>query len=121
MLKDRVALGVVFAWFFLGGIAHFVFTDAQMRIVPGWVPWPREVVWISGVLELAGAIGLLLPRTRRWAAWGLFALTIAVTPANVYMLQHAELFPKVPYWALVARLPLQLVLLAVIWRVARRA
>jgi uncharacterized membrane protein len=115
------ALAFVFLWFLLGGIAHFAFTDTEMRIVPPGLPWPRAIVWISGACELAGAAGLLHARTRRWAAWGLFALTIAVTPANVYMLQHAEQFPSVPAWMLVARLPLQVLLLVLIARVALRA
>jgi uncharacterized membrane protein len=111
----------VFAWFFLGGIAHFAFTQAEMRIVPPWVPAPRLAVLVSGAFELAGALALLWPRWRAGAAWGLLALTLAVTPANVYMLQHAESFAAVPHWALVARLPLQLLLLALIWRVAAHA
>lgn len=116
-----VALVFVFLWFSLGGVAHFVFTQAEMRVVPPWVPWPRAAVLVSGVLELLGAAGLLWPRTRRFAAWGLFALTLAVTPAHVYMLQQPELFASVPYWALVARLPLQVALLALIAWVALRA
>jgi uncharacterized membrane protein len=115
------ALGFIFLWFFVGGLAHFVFTQAQMRIVPTWVPWPRAAVLASGVLELLGAVGLLVPAWRRVAAWSLFALTLAVTPANVFMLQQAHEFPDVPYWALVARLPLQVVLLVVIAWVARRS
>lgn len=115
----RAALVIVFLWFAIGGVAHFVFTEAQMRIVPPWIPWPRAAVLASGALELFGAAGLLLPSTRRAAAWGLFALTLAVTPANVYMLEQASAFAAVPYWALVLRLPLQLVLLALIWKVAR--
>ena len=109
----RLGLGVVFLWFLIGGIAHFAFTATEMRIVPPYIPWPREVVWLSGVFELLGAVGLLWPPTRRWAGWGLFALTIAVTPAHIYMLQEPQLF-AVPYWALVLRLPLQTALLALI-------
>lgn len=115
----RAALVFVFTWFLLGGLAHFAFTQAEMRIVPPWIPSPRAVVLVTGLLELAGAAGLLVRRTRAAAAWGLFALTIAVTPANIYMLQQAESFPGVPYLALVLRLPLQVVLLALIWRVGR--
>jgi uncharacterized membrane protein len=115
---DRIALVFVFLWFLLGGIAHFAFTATEMRIVPDWIPWPRATVLASGVLELAGAGGLLVARLRRWAAWGLVALTVAVTPANIYMLQHADRFPGVPVIALVLRLPLQLLLLWAIWRVA---
>lgn len=100
-------------WFAVGGVAHFVATDAEMRIVPPWVPWPREVVWISGGFELLGACGLLFARSRRAAGCGLFALTLLVTPAHIYMLQRPELF-DVPYWALVLRLPLQVALLALI-------
>lgn len=108
------ALVFVFLWFFLGGIAHFAATDLETAIVPPSLPSPRAIVLLSGVLELAGAAGLLSRRTRPWAGWLLCLLTVAVTPANVYMLQTAERWP-VPYWALVLRLPLQLVLLALIW------
>ena len=116
----RAALAFVFLWFFIGGIAHFVFTEAEMRIVPPYIPWPRGAVLLSGVLELLGAFGLLWRPTRRAAAWGLFALTLAVTPAHIYMLQQPGLFPAVPYWALVLRLPLQVALLALIAWIALR-
>ena len=111
---EQLGLGFVFLWFLIGGVAHFVATSLEIRIVPPFVPWPHAVVLISGVFELLGALGVILPSTRRAAGVGLFALTIAVTPANLYMLQHAELF-AVPVWALVLRLPLQLALLALIW------
>lgn len=114
-------LVLVFLWFFLGGIAHFAFTETEMRIVPPWMPWPREAVLISGVFELLGAAGLLWWRTRRSALWGLWVLTIAVTPAHIYMLQQPQLFPSVPFWALVLRLPLQAALLALIAWLALRA
>lgn len=116
----RAAVAFVFLWFFLGGIAHFVFTEAEMRIVPPYIPWPRGAVLVSGGFELLGAVALLWPPTRRAAAWGLFALTLAVTPAHFYMLQQPELFPSVPYWALVLRLPLQVALLALIAWIASR-
>ena len=118
----RAGLTVIFLWFFLGGIAHFVFTQAEMRIVPPWFPWPRAAVLASGVFELLGAIALLWPASRRVALWGLFALTLAVTPAHIYMLQEPGLFPTVPMWALVLRLPLQAVLLALMaWLALRPA
>ena len=117
----RAAVAFVFLWFFIGGIAHFAFTEAEMRIVPPYIPWPRGAVLVSGVFELLGAVGLLWPATRRPAAWGLFALTLAVTPAHIYMLQQPELFSSVPYWALVLRLPLQVALLALIAWIALRS
>lgn len=107
-------VGFVFLWFFIGGIAHFVATETEMRIVPPWIPWPRAAVLVSGAFELLGAAGLLWRPTRRSAGIGLFLLTIAVTPCHIYMLQRPELFPVVPLWALWLRLPIQLALLAMI-------
>jgi uncharacterized membrane protein len=111
----RVGLTFVFLWFAIGGYFHFAATATEMQIMPTYIPWPRAAVLISGVFEWLGALGILIPATRRAAGIGLFILTIAVTPANVYMLQHEELF-KVPHWFLVARLPFQVLLLAlIIW------
>ena len=104
----------MFLWFFIGGIAHFASTATEMRIVPPSIPWPRATVLVSGGFELLGAFGLLSRRTRPAAGAGLFLLTLAVTPANVYMLQRPELFP-IAYWLLVARLPFQAALL---WLIA---
>jgi uncharacterized membrane protein len=108
-----MGLGFVFLWFAIGGVAHFAATTTEMRIVPPYIPWPRAVVLVSGVCELLGAAGLLYPPTRRAAGVGLFVLTIAVSPAHIYMLQRPELF-AVPYWALILRLPLQAALLVLI-------
>jgi len=115
MSRWRVTgLVFVFLWFAIGGVAHFVATEAEMRIVPPYIPWPRAAVLVSGVFELLGAAGLLWQPTRRAAGIGLFLLTVAVTPAHFYMLQRPELFASVPYWALVVRLPVQVALLALI-------
>ena len=115
--EDRrrwLGLGVVFLWFAIGGVAHFVATDLEMTIVPPLVPWPRLVVWVTGGFELLGAAGLLYAPARRSAGLGLFALTLAVTPAHFYMLLRPEDF-AVPYWALLLRLPVQAGLL---WLIA---
>lgn len=90
-------------------------------MVPPGLPWPLTIVYVSGVFELLGAGGLLIRRLRRLAAWGLFALTIAVTPANVYMWQTPALFSSIPQWILGWRLILQLGLLTTIAFIAIRA
>jgi uncharacterized membrane protein len=109
-----VGLTIVFLWFFIGGIAHFVATEAEMRIVPPYVPWPRAAVLVSGVFELLGAAGLLRRPTRRAAGIGLFLLTLAVTPCHLYMLKRPDLFATILEWALWLRLPVQIVLLGLI-------
>lgn len=112
-------MAFVSLWFLLGGIAHFVATDSEMRGVPPYIPWPRAAVLVSGAFELLGAIGVLWRPTRRAAGIGLLVLTIAVTPVHVYMLQRPELF-DLPYWALLLRLPVQAALLALIaWSAVR--
>jgi uncharacterized membrane protein len=67
------------------GVLHFVKPEVYLRIVPPYIPWHVWVVRVSGGLEIAGGLGLLISATRRAAAWGLIALLIAVFPANVYM------------------------------------
>jgi len=88
-------LVVVFLWFLLGGAGHFLHAYFFISIVPPYIPWPHTVVYASGVFELLGAAGLLLPVWRRAAGIGLFALTIAVTPANLNMALHPAQFSEI--------------------------
>lgn len=78
--RVRVAVAGVFL---LASSLHFVATETEMRLIPEWMPQHRALVYLSGVAEIAGAVGLLIPRTRRVAAWGLALLLIAVFPANI--------------------------------------
>ncbi len=115
-MKMRYAgLVVVFIWFFAGGIGHFVLTDTFVRIVPPYIPFPRAAVYLSGAAELLGALALLSLRTRALAGVFLVALTLCVTPANVYMWMHPELFPGFSPTVLALRLVVQVLLLACIW------
>lgn len=97
------------------GTLHFVRPRPFVRIVPKYLPAPLALVYISGFFEILGGLGLLIPGTRSWAAWGLIALYIAVFPANIYMLTHnISLDPRrpIPRWALWLRLPFQLLFIA---------
>ncbi len=67
------------------GVSHFTNFEFFVAIVPPYLPWHAALVYISGVAEIAGGVGLLVPRTRRAAAWGLIALYVAVFPANIHM------------------------------------
>lgn len=119
MLKLLVRFLV--ALLFIGsGIAHFVDPQPFVSIVPPYLPWPLELVWISGGCEIAGGVGLLIPKLRYWAGIGLVALLIAVYPANIYMAIHDLPFgrARVPQWVHLIRLPLQFVFIAVVIWVA---
>ncbi len=65
------------------GIVHLRSPNGFMPIVPDWVPYPLETILLTGVCEIAGAIGLMIPRFRRAAAWGLAAYAVCVFPANI--------------------------------------
>ncbi|MDB5268438.1 MAG: hypothetical protein JWP58_1478 [Hymenobacter sp.] len=110
---SRYALALIFV---LAGIWHFVHSATYLAIMPPMLPTPLALVYVSGVFEMLGGLGLLPARTRRLAGWGLLALLVAVFPANVYMaLVHEQL--HIPGWVAWGRLPLQLPLLWWVWRV----
>ncbi len=107
----RAALALLFI---AAGILHFVATPSFMAIVPPSLPWHRELVLISGVFEIVGGVGLMLPPFRRYAGYGLLLLLIAVFPANIYMaIAHVPatgvLGNRVLQWI---RLPFQFVLMS---------
>ncbi|HXG87732.1 MAG TPA: hypothetical protein VNJ02_05285 [Vicinamibacterales bacterium] len=97
------------------GILHFIRPAAFTSIVPPYLPFPLALVYISGAAEIALGALLQFAATRRLAAWGLIALLIAVFPANVHMWLHPEQFPNLSQTALLIRLPLQLVLIAMVY------
>jgi uncharacterized membrane protein len=104
------------AGFFVSmGVLHFVAPDRFVRIVPPYLPAPLALVYASGVFEMLGGTGLLLAATRRAAGCGLIVLLVAIYPANIHMALHPADFPEISPTALYARLPLQLVIVALVW------
>lgn len=99
------------------GITHFIRPEQYARIVPPQFPHPVALVYISGVFEILGGIGLMIPLVSVAAAWGLIALFIAVFPANINQALHSIPIAGIPhhpilYWL---RLPFQAVLIAWAW------
>lgn len=115
MSNKKLALAFVFIWFVVGGFSHLVAPEFFLKIVPPSLPLRIQAVYISGFFELMGAFGLLILKCRRAAGIGLMVLTVAVTPANIYMWLNPQLFPTIPETLLAARLLVQLILLALIW------
>ncbi len=105
------------------GLNHFRMPAAYAAMIPAALPAPLALVYISGVAEILGGLGLILPATRRLAAWGLVALFVAIFPANVNMAVNNLPMDgnPVPTWVLWARLPIQAVLVAWAWWYTRPA
>lgn len=102
---------------------HFVAPAFFLQIMPPWVPNPGAAVALSGVAEIAGAVGLLLRATRVAAGWGLIVLLLAVFPANIHMLVQARATDASALWQALCwlRLPLQPLMMWWVWRVAVRS
>lgn len=100
---------------------HFYAPGAYERIMPPYLPLHRELVYLSGALEILGGLGMLSERTRPVAGIGLILLLIAVWPANLQMLLDAYAEQKPSWWLalLWARLPLQILLIWWVWRASR--
>jgi uncharacterized membrane protein len=118
MSKYKELLRVILAVsIIIVGVTHFIVSEQYVRIVPPQLPYPLELVYLSGFYEILGGIGLLVPPVSQAAAWGLIALFIAVYPANINMavnLIKVDHIPNSP-WVHVVRLPLQAVLIAWAW------
>lgn len=112
---------LIAAIFIVAGLLHLVVPGAYEGVMPPWLPYPRELVLVSGVFQIAGGLGVLHPRTRRAAGWGLILLLLAVWPANVQMFLDArESAASATTQALLAlRIPLQIPLIWWVWRSTR--
>ena len=121
-IAKRTLLVLLGVFFVCAGVSHFTQTAFFVEIVPPYLPAPLALVWASGVAEIALGALVLVPATRRLAAWGLIALLIAVFPANVHMALHHVQLAHAPPWmghpsalALWLRLPVQGLLVAWAW------
>ena len=120
--RPTVSLVLIALIFGTSGVLHLVKPGPFMSIMPPWLPAHRELVLISGVCEILGAVGVLVPATRVAAGWGLIALLLAVFPANIQMLLNARASHASALWTagLIARLPLQVFLIYGVYRAAVR-
>lgn len=114
----RRVLAAAGPFYVFAGVMHFVIPRTYERIIPRWLPRHRELVYASGVAEMAGGLALMHPDPQVRRAGALFetATLLAVFPANLNMYLNADRFPQVPRKALLLRLPVQVLFVA--WALA---
>ena len=117
-LRRRLRAGLG-AFFIVAGLAHFAAPHLYDPMMPSWLPAEshRPLIYLSGLAELAGGIGVFTPRFRRPAAWGLIALLVGIFPANLHVALdpaagEAFGFSRTALWL---RLPFQGVFVAWVW------
>lgn len=116
-----IGRGLLAAIFVGSGVLHFVKSGSYVATMPPYLPNPLLLVQISGIAEILGGVGLLLPQTRQAAAWGIIALLVAVLPANINMAMDRAHFAAISAWVLWARVPLQLPMMWWAWLYTRGA
>lgn len=113
--RDALSLILVFA-----GVSHFTsMREDFLRMMPPWIPWPRAMVYFTGICEIAGAVGLLLPEFRRAAAYALIAFFLAVLPANIHAARAGITLRGKPATNLWLRIPMQILFIAIAFWSAR--
>jgi uncharacterized membrane protein len=113
--RDALSLILVFT-----GVSHFTFMKEDfVRMMPPSIPWPRAMVYFTGICEIAGAVGLLLPEFRRVAAYALITFFLAVLPANIHAARAGVTLRGKPATSLWLRIPMQILFIGIAFWSAR--
>lgn len=124
-LKPYLPLGAVVGLslvFLFTAAGHFIRTDAMIAMLPEWMPWRRPIVYLTGILEIAFACAIVVPRFRQFTGWVIILFLVLVFPANIYsaMTRQGLVAPALGLGYLLLRTPIQLILIAWIYRFAIR-
>ena len=103
------------AVYIVAGANHFRSFATYDKIMPSYVPYPYATIYITGIIECLFGILLLFNKTRRFAAWGIITLLVAVFPANIQMLFNYIKEDNPNLWIAILRLPLQIPLIYWAW------
>lgn len=114
-LKGRIAFSVAY---FVIGVIHLISPEKLTYMVPGFLPYPQALVYITGIMEILLAILLLIPRYQRWAGWGIIGLLVIVFPANINVAVNNLSAPgglPAAAWYVWSRLAFQPIYIAWVW------
>jgi uncharacterized membrane protein len=87
-LSGRIAMSATLVF---TAVAHFVFTKGMAMMLPEFIPYKTRIVYLTGIIEIAAAIGLFIPNLRVLTAWLLIVFFILILPANIYAsIKHVD-------------------------------
>ena len=112
MLFKQITIYLMSVFYIFGGIKHFTNVGWYMKIMPPYISYHKELVYLSGAFEIILGIMLLFEQTRFLSGWGLILLLIAVFPANIYLAQTNGAAMNISPALAWGRLPFQAVFIA---------
>ncbi len=120
-MKYKISLYLQTFLYLLAGINHFLNTNFYIKLIPSYLPFPKNLVYISGIAEILLALFLLSTKFRIWAIWLIMAMLIAFLPIHIQMIIDAyNNKNEVLLWITIIRLPLQFVLIYWIYSLRQR-
>ncbi|HUQ66909.1 MAG TPA: hypothetical protein VM101_12180 [Flavitalea sp.] len=117
----KIMLYIMSALYMLAGINHFLHPKTYERIMPSWIGWHRELVFLSGVSEMFFGLLLIPLVSRKIAAWGIILMLVAIFPANIQMMLNYLPLGGLKMWISIIRLPLQILLIWWAWQYTKDA
>ncbi len=121
----KIKIQTIFRWlatvfFVVAGLLHFIIPEFYLAMMPPFIPFQQFFILISGIAEMAGAIGIQISRLRKFAGIGLIVLLVGIFPANIYVAIVNPVIPNLEYSAssMWWRLLLQPIFIVWIWWVS---
>lgn len=119
MQKQQISRIIMSLLYIAAGINHFINPGFYLKIMPSYIPFPLEMVYLSGVCEVLFGAMVIFQKTRKVACWLIIAMLIAFLPVHIQMLlDHLNISDHL-FWVSVLRLPLQLLLMKWAWSVSK--
>lgn len=106
-IVKRIFLGLFVALYVFSGVRHFTDPGFYVAMMPPYIPLHLEMVYLSGVIEIALGVLAAFPRFRSLAAWAVVAMLLAFMPVHIHMAINPELYPEIPPIMLWIRIPVQ--------------
>ncbi len=98
-------------FYIVAGIGHFIMPKWYLRVMPPHYPWPKTLVVLTGILEIALGALLFYPAYKDWALYGIMGMLLVFLSVHTHMLKDKTAASGIPRWILIIRLPLQFVLM----------